>query len=227
MSLVVISDSGSRLWHSGPKSWDRLSQSWLTAPVEQKTPTESTSCWRWETSSLRFSRLPHIWSKMNSICGKRRILHSGKHWKIQIGEWGDWPVTCGVAVAFQPPGTAVLKPLESKTHFRFWKEKRKKNLCQKWDCSLAPKNATRGNPGAQEQTFDVTDCWPYGDDSSDKGRQSQHLVKKLLEPGALAHPYLRDPTESHRVKEVMGPVAQLGSKIFYGHSSKVILPPKL
>lgn len=31
-------------------------------------------------------RLPHIWSKMNSIRGKRRILHSGKHWEIQIGE---------------------------------------------------------------------------------------------------------------------------------------------
>lgn len=85
-------------------------------------------------------RLPHIWSKMNPIRGKRQILHSGKLWTIPIGEWSDWPVTCGVAVAFQPPGTAVLKPLEGKTHFRFWKKKkRKKNNVRNETVLLLPK----------------------------------------------------------------------------------------
>lgn len=35
---------------------------------------------------------------------------------------------------------------------------------------LAPKNSTRENPGAQEQAFDVTDCWPYGGDNSDRDK---------------------------------------------------------
>lgn len=37
-------------------------------------------------------------------------------------------MTCGVArVAFQPPGAAVLKPVENKTHFWFLRKKKKTN----------------------------------------------------------------------------------------------------